>query len=77
VRIEAAFRTFVDGAERRFKEAVDTAPDDAAALYMVPALPCWLVPPLHERTQRTACTNAPLGVSPSLSDTIATVGSAG
>lgn len=69
VKVEAAFRTFVDGAEKRFKEAVDTAPDDAAALYMVPALPCSLPPRLHVQSNRTACTNAPSGVSPSLSDT--------
>jgi len=50
VKVEAAFRTFVDGAEKRFKEAVDTAPDDAAALYMVPALPHSLPPRLRART---------------------------
>jgi tetratricopeptide (TPR) repeat protein len=31
-QVEAAFRTFVDGAESRFREAVEAAPEDAAAL---------------------------------------------
>ena len=47
-QVEAAFRTFVDGAESRFREAVEAAPEDAAALCSVRAPPSQ--PPSHTAT---------------------------
>jgi hypothetical protein len=47
-QVEAAFRTFVDGAESRFREAVEAAPEDATALCSVRAPPSQ--PPSHTAT---------------------------
>ena len=47
-QVEAAFRTFVDGAESRFREAVEAAPEDATTLCSVRAPPSQ--PPSHTAT---------------------------